>query len=318
MVLAIDLGGESFKTTFHSEGLRQILYNRNSDNTKTEQAIEQAFRAFTIEPNETKLILIAPPTATTTANDVQIAFEKFGCSAVATSNHAEASIANYGLLDGVVVGSGHSLTYSARVANGQLIPESLQHSAHAGAAIDAILSASLSKSNTRYKPPLPQSVVSQIKHSHSRIALDWDLEQTTSQLTSHLNLSVPTTIGKLSVSHLLQISCAETFFQPSMIPDTNVTTNASLQEMAFHSLALDDSSNTAHIVLDGGSMMFPGITERLTKEVRKLCAKSHPECSVSVLTTKDGARCVLDGASVLARNPHIWIDRQRYFENGSR
>lgn len=73
-----------------------------------------------------------------------------------------------------------------------------------------------------------------------------------------------------------------------------------------------------NIVLSGGSTMFPGIRERMHKEISSLAPAT---VDVKVIAPPERKFLVWNGGSVLATLPTfnmMWVQRHEYDENGSR
>ncbi|CAG5129364.1 unnamed protein product [Candidula unifasciata] len=73
----------------------------------------------------------------------------------------------------------------------------------------------------------------------------------------------------------------------------------------------------ANIVLSGGSMMFPGMADRMQKE---LTAHDPEALQVEVIAPPERKYSVWIGGSILASLStfhHMWITKQEYEESGS-
>lgn len=71
-----------------------------------------------------------------------------------------------------------------------------------------------------------------------------------------------------------------------------------------------------NIVLSGGNTMFPGIEERLTKE---LIDMAQPSMKVKVIAASERKYYLWIGGSILASLStfsHMWISRAEYDETG--
>lgn len=73
----------------------------------------------------------------------------------------------------------------------------------------------------------------------------------------------------------------------------------------------------SNIVLSGGSTMFPGISERLNKEITNL---SPPAMKVKILAPQERKFLVWIGGSILSSLSsfqNMWITRAEYNETGA-
>ena len=89
------------------------------------------------------------------------------------------------------------------------------------------------------------------------------------------------------------------------IPDSLIKCNVNIPR---------DSYN--YIVLSGGNTMFPGITERLQKEIAAL---SPPTVKIKVIAPEQRQSSAWTGGSILASLPTFqenWITKQDFDESG--
>jgi actin-related protein len=71
-----------------------------------------------------------------------------------------------------------------------------------------------------------------------------------------------------------------------------------------------------NVVLSGGNSMFPGIVERMEKELRKL---ANPTLKINVTAAADRKYSVWIGGSILASLStfqEMWISKEEYDESG--
>ena len=72
----------------------------------------------------------------------------------------------------------------------------------------------------------------------------------------------------------------------------------------------------ANIVLTGGSTMFPGIADRMQKEISAL---APPTMKIKVIAPPERKHSVWIGGSILASlstSQQMWISKQQYDESG--
>ena len=72
----------------------------------------------------------------------------------------------------------------------------------------------------------------------------------------------------------------------------------------------------ANTVLSGGSSMFPGISDRISREITSL---APPTMKVNVISPPERKHSVWIGGSVLASQStfqQMWISKQEYDESG--
>ena len=110
--------------------------------------------------------------------------------------------------------------------------------------------------------------------------------------------------------------CPETFFKPSFIGMENV----GVHETTYNSIMKCDvdirKDLYSNIVLSGGTTMFPGIADRMQKEITAL---APPTMKVKVIAPPERKYSVWIGGSILASLStfqQMWISKQEYDESG--
>jgi actin-related protein len=110
--------------------------------------------------------------------------------------------------------------------------------------------------------------------------------------------------------------CPEVLFQPSFIG----MEQAGLHETVYNSIMKCDvdirKDLYANVVLAGGSSMFPGIGDRLQKEVTQL---APPTMKVKIISSPERKYSAWIGGSILASLSTfstMWIADEEYQESG--
>ena len=110
--------------------------------------------------------------------------------------------------------------------------------------------------------------------------------------------------------------CPEAIFRPSFL-DTQYT---GIHELCHNSIMMCDMDMRKHmfcnIVLSGGNTMFPGIAERMVKEITALVPST---IKVKIIAPPERKYSVWIGGSILASLStfqQMWISKQEYDESG--
>ena len=110
--------------------------------------------------------------------------------------------------------------------------------------------------------------------------------------------------------------CPEALFQPSFVG----MESAGIHELIYNSIMKCDvdirKDMYNNIVLSGGSTMFPGITERLKKE---LVALAPSTMRIRIIAPLERKYLTWIGGSILAHLPTfnlMWISKEEYDESG--
>merc|ERR1719230_1672847 len=110
--------------------------------------------------------------------------------------------------------------------------------------------------------------------------------------------------------------CAETLSQPSFIG----MESAGVHEFTYNSIMKCDvdirKDLYGNIVMSGGTTMYPGIADRLQKEVTAL---APPTMKIKVIAPPERKYSVWIGGSILSSLStfqQMWISKQEYDESG--
>lgn len=148
------------------------------------------------------------------------------------------------------------------------------------------------------------------------VALDYDAEMKAFSESAEKDVSYELPDGQIITFGNQQIRCPEIIFNPSVIgrdfPGVHVTSYNCVQKCDID-VRRDLYEN---IILSGGSTMFPGISDRLTKEIANMAPSS---VKVKVIAPNERKYSVWIGGSVLstlATFQTMWVTRQEYEECG--
>jgi actin len=116
--------------------------------------------------------------------------------------------------------------------------------------------------------------------------------------------------------------CPEAFFQPSLVRSLMVKGYPGIHEAIYGSIMKCDEDIRkelfSNIVLAGGSTLFAGISERLTKELVSLVPSSS-SYKVKVIAPQDRRNSVWIGGSMVAALSTfktMWVSKAEYDETG--
>jgi actin-related protein len=131
-------------------------------------------------------------------------------------------------------------------------------------------------------------------------------------------LYYPTNYRATVITHMLLISfrAPEALFQPSLIG----LESTGIHETTYNSIMKCDvdirKDLYANIVMSGGTTMYPGIADRMQKEITALAPSSM---KIKIVAPPERKYSVWIGGSILASLStfqQMWVSKQEYDESG--
>ncbi|XP_004717397.1 actin-like protein 9 [Echinops telfairi] len=264
-----------------------------------------------VDPLDHPLLFSDPPFSPATNREklVEVAFEALHSPAMYVASQSVLSVYAHGRISGLVVDSGHGVTYTVPVFQGYNLPHATERLDLAGIHLTAFL-AEMLRSSGLVLGQQDLETVEHIKHRHCYVAPEGLREQPHPQV-----LTLPdgrtVTLGK----ELFQ--CPELLFNPPAMPGLSPV---GVPTMAKQSLSKVDPEVRAdvaqNVLLCGGSSLFPGFEERFRAELlRSLSPEAHGV--VAAQPTRNFS--VWIGGSILASLrafQSCWVLREQYEEQG--
>ncbi|KAJ5068634.1 actin [Anaeramoeba ignava] len=247
----------------------------------------------------------------------QIMFETFNIPAFYISVSPVLSLYSSGRTTGVVVDIGDGVTSVAPIYEGYALPHAIQRLDVGGRDLTKYLIHERILENLLIKG-ISQSakmrIYTDIKEKLGYVALDFDEEMEKHQKLIETKYELPD--GQIIPIGNERFRCTELLFQPSLFG----LEYSGVHEMIYNSIMKCDEDIRkdlyGNIVLSGGSTFFPGIAERIEKEVTQL-APIH--FKTKIISPPERKYAVWIGGSILASLPtfqKIWITKEEYKESG--
>lgn len=283
-----------------------------------------------VDPTQTKVLLTEPPMNPKKNREMMVTamFEKFQFHSVYVAIQAVLTLYAQGLQTGVVVDAGDGVTHIVPVYEGFALPHLTKRLDVAGRDVTKYLIKLLLLRGYAFNRTADFETVREIKEKLCYTGYDLELETKLAQETTVLveNYTLPD--GRVIRVGSERFEAPEALFQPNLVDVEAV----GMAEMLFNCIQSADMDTRPefykHIVLSGGSTMYPGLPSRLEKEVKQLYLTRVLKDDTSRLANfkiriEDPPRrkhMVYLGGAVLAdimkNKEEFWLTRKEYQEQG--
>ncbi|XP_043256981.1 actin-related protein 2 isoform X1 [Colletes gigas] len=283
-----------------------------------------------INPKECKILLTEPPMNPITNREkmIEVMFEKYGFAGTYIAIQAVLTLYAQGLLSGVVVDSGDGVTHICPVFEEYALHHLTRRLDIAGRDITMYLIKLLMLRGYAFNHSADFETVRMLKEKLCYIGYNIETEDKLALETTVLVESYTLPDGRVIKVGGERFAAPEALFQPHLI---NVEAQG-IAELVFSTIQAANidirSELYKHIVLSGGSTMYPGLPSRLEREIKQLYLQRVLKNDTSKLNKfkikiEDSPRrkhMVFMGGAVLAEiakdRDSVWITKEEYEEKG--
>ncbi|MCE7742904.1 MAG: actin, cytoplasmic 2 [Candidatus Heimdallarchaeaceae archaeon] len=271
-----------------------------------------------VNPNEHPVLLTEPPLNKNQNKEkmAELMFDTFNVPAMYISMQAILSLYASGRTTGIVVDSGDGVTHIVPVYEGFAISHAIHRSDIGGRDVTDYLRRLLRQRGYSLSSSAEREIVRDIKERLCYVALDPEKELKLAEKVSGMEKTYTLPDGETLTIGAERFMAPELFFNPGAIGSEENP----LDELIYRSIQNCDVDLRrdlyANIVLSGGSTMFPGLKERLHKELTELVPETM---EVKIIAPPERRYSVWIGGSILSSLKtfaKLWVTRKEYREVG--
>lgn len=274
------------------------------------------YNELRVNPEEHKVMLTEAPMNPRINREkmAQIMFETFSTEAIFVQIQAILSLYSSGRTTGVVLDSGDGVTHTVPIYEGYSMPHAIQRVDVAGRDMTEHMQKLLMEVGHSFQSSSGKELARSIKEKLCYVALDYEEEMMSSKAAQGEEFELPD--GSFINVGNQCFRCPEALFKPEMI-GVEAPGIAELVSLTVGKCDIDVRRELwNNVVLSGGTTMYRGLAERLSKDLTALVPGA---LKPKVIAPPERKYSVWIGGSILsslATFQSSWVTKREYDEAG--